>query len=218
MNNFGQNNNNNINNNFHQGMNNNNFNNNNGFNNNNNGFNNNNNNFNNNNNGFNNNNNGFNNNNNNFIQGINNNMNNQNNNNFNQNIMNNNMNNNMNSPNNNNMQMNNNMLNKGEYKRKRHNPDKNMSIVLTVVQDLGLDKNEVNLIKNIVQQCYSSIDKKNFLSDYISFALKKKLKGEWFVFVCNANEEFSLGISVIPDTGYLILKLGNSKIQIARIK
>ena len=93
-----------------------------------------------------------------------------------------------------------------------------MSILPTVLQEIGLDKNEVNSIKNIVQMCYSSIDQTHFLSDYISLSLKKKLKGEWFVFVCNANEEFPLCISVIPDTLYLILKLGNSKIQIARIK
>ena len=139
------------------------------------------------------------------------------------------MNNNMDSPNNNNFmqmnnfqqnmnQMNNNMFNNGDYNRKRHIPHKDMSIVPTVLQDSGLDKNEVNSIKNIVQLCYSSIRQNEFLSDFISKSLKQQLKGEWFVFACNADGEFPFCISAIPEEGYLIIKLGDSKIQIARIK
>ena len=137
-------------------------------------------------------------------------------NNFNQNM-------NMGQDNQNNMKnnnMNNINIQSMNYQRTKHKPNLGGSIISVCAQESQtIDKNETNTIKNIIQVAYSnSENSQNFLSDLITQEIKQKLGGEWFVFICNANQNISLNISTISDTDYLIFKLGTSIFKIAKIK
>ena len=173
---------------------------------------------------------------NNFNQNINpNNMNIQNNNNNNNNNLN------MMNPNmgmiqgNNNNQMNhqmnhqmNNQMNDNNYKknkmqnfkRKRHHPNLELSIISSVTQESqSIDKNETNLIKNIIQIEYSNSNKTHeFLSEIITEKIKRKLGGEWFIYICEQNQNISFSISTVSDSDFLIIKVGTSLFKIAKVK
>ena len=94
--------------------------------------------------------------------------------------------------------------------------------------EMEIDKNESNIIKSIIQVIYSSFDsfdeKKNKkLSDVISEEIKKRLGGEWFVFVTNANKEkqkikFQISMFDEDDKSYLVINIGNSTFKIAKLK
>ncbi len=87
-----------------------------------------------------------------------------------------------------------------------------------------IDQNESNIIKCIIQVIYSSFDEKKNkkLSDEISEEIKKKLGGEWFVFVSNDNEnkeeKIKFQITMFEETDYLIITIGSSKFKIAKLK
>ena len=85
-----------------------------------------------------------------------------------------------------------------------------------------IDQNESNIIKCIIQVIYSSFDEKKNkkLSDEISEEIKKKLGGEWFVFVSNKNKEekIKFQITMFEETDYLIITIGSSKFKIAKLK
>ena len=85
-----------------------------------------------------------------------------------------------------------------------------------------IDRNEVNAIKNIIQLNLCNykylVDKNITLSDSIADNIKKKLGGEWFVFVLNKNKNISLNLSSITEKDFLIFNVGNDNIKIARIK
>ena len=116
---------------------------------------------------------------------------------------------------------NNNMnLMTANFKRKCHIPEEGKSIVCSIENESNaIDRNETNVIKNIIQMKYSSFSENpGFLSDFISEELKKKLKGEWFVFVSDARQNIPFIISTLSEKDYLIIKFGNSKFHIAKIK
>ena len=151
----------------------------------------------------------------------------QNNNNFMNNQMNINNNNFMNNQiNNNNNQMNYQMGNNYkkdkmmEFKRKRYHPNLELSIMSIIVQEpQSIDKNELNEIKRIIQIEYSNSNKiQGYLSDIITEKIKKKLGGEWFIFICDEKENIPFSISTISDSDFLILKLGSALFKIAKIK
>lgn len=85
-----------------------------------------------------------------------------------------------------------------------------------------IDRNETNAIKNIIQLNLCNykylVDKNISLSDSISDNIKRKLGGEWFVFVFNKNKSISLNLSSITENDFLIFNIGNERIKIARIK
>ena len=141
----------------------------------------------------------------------------------------------MNNNNNQNNNMNNNQMNminnqkhnnannnnqKTHFQRKRHVPNLENSIMCTVNQDSpSIDKNEVNAIKNIIQIAYSNFQNNNGnLSDIIIEHIKKKLGGEWFIFICDEGKDISFTVSTVSDTDFLILKLGKSIFKIAKVK
>ena len=112
-----------------------------------------------------------------------------------------------------------------------HIPDDNKNQPLTYrIEKYSkfIDKNESNIIKSIIQVIYSSFDsfdeKKNKkLSDVISEEIKKRLGGEWFVFVTNANKEkqkikFQISMFDEDDKSYLVINIGNSTFKIAKLK
>ena len=137
------------------------------------------------------------------------------------NMQNNNFGNNMNmNPMNNNNQ-NNNMNNKG-FSRKKHTPQLDMSILCSIINEgQSIDKNEINAIKSIIQVNYSNFDNnQNYLSDTIVEEIKNKLGGEWFVFICEDNNQSNIyfNISTVSDTDFLELKLGRTLFKIAKIK
>ncbi len=146
------------------------------------------------------------------------NMNNMNNMNNNQNMSNmNNMNNNKQNMNN----MNNNINQSMNFQRKVHRPQSNESVLCIVQQESSvIDKNETNEIKNIVQVYYSSSLAQNniILSDYISEEIKKKLNGEWFVFVSDDKNNIDFSISTNSESDFLKIKIGSSLFTIAKIK
>ena len=173
---------------------------------------------------------------NNFNQNINpNNMNIQNNNNNNNNNLNmmnpnmgmiqgknnNQMNHQMNNQMNNQMNDNNYKKNKMQnFKRKRHHPNLELSIISSVIQESqSIDKNETNLIKNIIQIEYSNSNKTHeFLSEIITEKIKRKLGGEWFIYICEQNQNISFSISTVSDSDFLIIKVGTSLFKIAKVK
>ena len=141
----------------------------------------------------------------------------------------NNMNNNQNMSNMNNMNnnkqnmnnMNNNINQSMNFQRKVHRPQSNESVVCSVQQESSvIDKNETNEIKNIVQVYYSSSLAQNniILSDYISEEIKKKLNGEWFVFVSDDKNNIDFSISTNSESDFLKIKIGSSLFTIAKIK
>ena len=83
----------------------------------------------------------------------------------------------------------------------------------------SIDKNEVNSIKNVVQVAYSNFQGNHgFLSDIIIEGIKRKLGGEWFIFICEEGKDISFSVSTVSDTDFLILKLGKSIFKIAKVK
>ena len=114
-----------------------------------------------------------------------------------------------------------NLKNINNYSRKKYAPNNNDSVYCTVEQNnSSIDPNEVNEIKNIIQLTYVSFfsDNDTYLSDLICEEIKKRFDGEWFVFVCNINDDFNFSFSTISNNEILILKFGTTKISIAKIK
>ena len=84
----------------------------------------------------------------------------------------------------------------------------------------SIDKNEVNSIKNIIQLAYSNSQSYDgyYLSDIIIDGIKKKLGGEWFIFISDEAKDISFSVSTVSETDFLILKLGKSIFRIAKVK
>ena len=129
----------------------------------------------------------------------------------------------MNQNNFNNQMGNNNNMN-FQFERKKHKPNNNNESVICIVnqESNSIDRNEVNEIKNIVQLRYSSFinddSEKNFLSDLVCHDIKKKLQGEWFVFVSDAGQRIPFSISTVSDSEFLDLIIGKTSFRVARIK
>ena len=101
----------------------------------------------------------------------------------------------------------------------------NESVLCIVKQESNsIDRNEVNEIKNIIQLRYSAslnneMENKNFyLSDLVCSDIKKKLQGEWFVFVSEDNQNIPFCISTVSESEFLILTIGKSSFKVAKIK
>ena len=126
----------------------------------------------------------------------------------------------------NNNQMNNQMNNNNykkmkitNFKRKRHQPNLELSIASFIIQESqSIDKNEANLIKNIIQVSYSNTNKNEYLSEIITERIRRKLGGEWFIYICEQSQNTSFSISTVSDSDFLIIKLGTSLFKIAKIK
>ena len=97
------------------------------------------------------------------------------------------------------------------YIEKRHFPNNEIKedTTCTIEQySESIDNNETNLIKNIVQIFFSNFGRKRedkALSHSITKEIKKKLGGEWFVFVSNKNDNIKFNISSISESDYLII-------------
>ena len=146
---------------------------------------------------------------------------NQNNNNFPGNNNNNNNNNNIQMAQQNNQNQNQNMDN--NFTRKHYQTKAENSIMPSITQNSNLiDKNEVNEINNIVQQVYSyKINQKeenDFMSDIICQKIKHKIHGDWFVFISDINNNIPFSFSTISESDFLIITLGKTKFQIAKLK
>ena len=109
------------------------------------------------------------------------------------------------------------------FQRKIHKPKEVEIIKVSSEQDTpSIDRNEMNVIKNIVQVKYSLFMNNNknpfFLSESISEEIKNQLEGEWFVFVSDNKQNISFNISTVSKTDFLIIGVGNSIFRIAKIK
>ena len=86
----------------------------------------------------------------------------------------------------------------------------------------GVDKNDVNEIRRIIELKYTSFNEKGntTISELISEEIKKNFGGEWFVFAYNMNLEPKLPftISSVSKSDILKFRMGESIFQIARIK
>ena len=83
------------------------------------------------------------------------------------------------------------------------------------------NNNEINEIKTIVETEYAKLLLYNLednLSDLISEKIKDKFGGEWVILASNANDNLTFSISNYTNSETLLLRLGNTRIQIAKIK
>ena len=114
---------------------------------------------------------------------------------------------------------NNNNNSNSNHQIKKHKPEINENCVFSIEKmSKSIDKNETNKIKTILESNYDLLESGQYLSDVFSAKIKKRLPGEWFVFVSNKKDNISLNISALSEDDYLIICLGNTKFQIARIK
>ena len=89
-----------------------------------------------------------------------------------------------------------------------------------------IDKNETNTIKSIIEIIYTTtkIDQNsqnngnNTLSYLINSEIKKRLGGEWFIFVCQKDQKIFFNFSTISSSDFLVIEIGNSRFQIAKTK
>jgi hypothetical protein len=133
-------------------------------------------------------------------------------------------NNNQNGNNMNNNFQNNNNNNNEDFMRIKHMPIKtDDDLYESIIENnIIFNNNEINEIKTIIETEYSSFvqynSEDNYLSDLICEKLKDTFGGEWLVFVSNANDLLSFSISNYSNYETLLLRFGNSRIQIAKIK
>ena len=114
---------------------------------------------------------------------------------------------------------NNNNNSNSNHQIKKHKPEINENCVFSIEKMSKLiDKNETNKIKTILESNYDLFESGHYLSDVFSAKIKKRLSGEWFVFVSNKKDNISLIISALSEDDFLIICFGNTKFQIARIK
>ena len=83
-----------------------------------------------------------------------------------------------------------------------------------------VDRNEMNIIRNIIEILYSSCNDQSsyILSELICNEIKKKLGGEWFVLAQGQNDKLSFNISSVSNTNIIKIKIGESRIQIGKLK
>ena len=116
-----------------------------------------------------------------------------------------------------------NIIKENNYIEKRHFPNNEIKEDTTCIIEQyseSIDNNETNLIKNIVQIFFSNSGRKRedrALSHSITKEIKKKLGGEWFVFVSNKNDNIKFNISSISDSDYLIIVINQSQFKIAKM-
>ena len=123
---------------------------------------------------------------------------------------------------------NNNINNKNQeidYKSRKHIPNTSkkdtFNCIIEKETDI-IDANETNLIKSIVQYVYTNFNKNKEnkkLSFILSEKIKRRLGGEWFVFISNINQDIPFNIYPLTEEDYLIIKIEKKcKIKIAKLK
>ena len=108
-----------------------------------------------------------------------------------------------------------------EYKPKKHIPTLENSIFCNVRKKSDIiDINETNAIASIIQLFYStySKNKKKSLSTLVSENIKKKLGGEWFVFVSRKDVKIFLNFTNISESDFLIIDIGKTQFKIIKTK
>ena len=108
-----------------------------------------------------------------------------------------------------------------EYISKRHIPKLENSIFCYVRKKSDIiDINETNSIASIIQLFYStySKNKKKSLSTLVSENIKKKLGGEWFVFVSRKDEKIFLNFTNISESDFLIIDIGKTQFKTIKTK
>ena len=83
-----------------------------------------------------------------------------------------------------------------------------------------VDRNELNIIRGIIEVFYSSFTEQSSetLSELICKEIKRKLGGEWFVMVLGPNQNLCFAMSPVSNTNIIKLRIGESRIQIAKLK
>ena len=83
-----------------------------------------------------------------------------------------------------------------------------------------VDRNELNIIRGIIEVFYSSFNEQSSetLSELICKEIKRKLGGEWFVMALSPKEKLCFTMSPVSNTNIIKLKIGESRIQIAKLK
>ena len=107
-----------------------------------------------------------------------------------------------------------------KLKERRYKPDLCSSYLCSISNYSSIiDRNESNIIKNLVEHSYvtSAKSEDKSLSSIINEIIKEKLGGKWFVFVNKINRPISFNISFISDSDLLIMKIGNSEFSIAKL-
>ena len=104
-----------------------------------------------------------------------------------------------------------------------HHPviDKSQSLLCIISHRTPtIDNNETNTIKSIIQLFYSNYNENenNKLSLIISREIKRKLGGEWFVFVYNKNKKIYFNISSVSESDFLVMEIKDSEFKIAKMK
>ena len=123
---------------------------------------------------------------------------------------------------------NNNINNKNQeidYKSRKHIPNTSkkdtFNCIIEKETDI-IDANETNLIKSIVQYVYTNFNKNKEnkkLSFILSEKIKRRLGGEWFIFISNYNQDIPFNIYPLTEEDYLIIKIEKKcKIKIAKLK
>ena len=123
---------------------------------------------------------------------------------------------------------NNNINNKNQeidYKSRKHIPNTSkkdtFNCIIEKETDI-IDANETNLIKSIVQYVYTNFNKNKEnkkLSFILSEKIKRRLGGEWFIFISNYNQDIPFNIYPLTEEDYLIIKIKEKcKIKIAKLK
>ena len=114
------------------------------------------------------------------------------------------------------------ILNQKIYQRKHYKIELDGEIIPIIEHKSNIiEKNDTNEINNIIQQVYTyMINQKgdtSFLSEIICNKIEQKIHGKWLVFVSDYDKDIPLGFSTIPESDFLIIKLGKTKFQIVRI-
>ena len=93
----------------------------------------------------------------------------------------------------------------------------NPSGVKIVTKGKGIDANESNQIQ---LACISGVQSgATPLSRIIANDIKRRLGGEWFVFISNLGEEdFNFSMTRCRGTDFLVFSLDNKKFQVCRIR
>jgi hypothetical protein len=83
-----------------------------------------------------------------------------------------------------------------------------------------VDRNELNIIRGIIEVFYSTFTEQSSetLSELICKEIKRKLGGEWFVMVLGPNQNLCFAMSPVSNTNIIKLRIGESRIQIAKLK
>ena len=115
------------------------------------------------------------------------------------------------------------ILNQKIYQRKHYKIELDGEIKPIIENGSNIiETNEKKEINNIIKLAYTyMVNQKgdsSFLSEIICNKIEQKIHGKWLVFVSDYDKDIPLGFSTIPESDFLIIKLGKTKFQIVKIK